>query len=46
MRFTYTGRNLLTFTKYDGIDPEVNSNLTYGRVGNTKQHLGGIEITF
>ena len=46
VRFTYTGRNLLTFTKYDGIDPEVNSNLTYGKVGNTKQHLGGIEITF
>ena len=46
VRITYTGRNLLTFTKYDGIDPEVNSNLTYGKVGNTKQHLGGIEITF
>ena len=46
VRITYTGRNLLTFTKYSGIDPEVNSNLSYGKVGNTKQHLGGIEITF
>ena len=46
IKFTFTGRNLLTFTKYDGIDPEVDSNLTYGIGGNTKQFLGGIEITF
>ncbi len=46
VKVTFTGRNLLTFTKYTGIDPEVNSNLTYGMTGNSKQYLGGIEITF
>lgn len=45
-RITFTARNLLTFTNYSGIDPEVNSNLTYGIAGNSKQILGGIEITF
>ncbi len=43
---TLTGRNLLTFTKYSGLDPEVDSNLTYGIPGNTLQVLGGIEIKF
>jgi TonB-dependent starch-binding outer membrane protein SusC len=46
VKVTFTGRNLLTFTKYTGIDPEVNSNLTYGIAGNSKQYLGGLEITF
>ena len=46
VKFTFTGRNLLTFTKYSGIDPEINSNLTYGVAGNSKQFLGGVEITF
>ena len=43
---SFTGRNLLTFTKYEGIDPEVNSNLTLGLPGNSKQFLGGIQIQF
>ena len=46
LKITFTGRNLLTFTKYPGIDPEINSNLTYGVGGNSKQFLGGIEINF
>ena len=46
LKLTFTGRNLLTFTKYSGIDPEINSNLTYGVGGNSKQFLGGIEINF
>lgn len=46
VKITFTGRNLLTFTKYSGIDPEINSNLTYGVAGNSKQFLGGLEITF
>ncbi len=46
IKLTFTGRNLLTFTKYSGIDPEINSNLSYGVAGNSKQYLGGIEITF
>jgi hypothetical protein len=46
VRFTFTGRNLWTVTKYPGIDPEVDSNLTRGRVGASKQYLFGIELTF
>ncbi len=46
VKITFTGRNLLTATKYTGIDPEINSNLTYGVAGNSKQYLGGLEITF
>ncbi len=46
VKVTVTGRNLLTFTKYSGIDPEINSNLTYGMTGNSRQVLGGLEITF
>ena len=44
--FTLTGRNLLTFTNYEGMDPEVDSNLTLGIPGNTLQVLGGIELKF
>lgn len=43
---TLTGRNLLTFTKYEGLDPEVDSNLTLGVPGNTLQVLGGLELKF
>lgn len=46
LRVSVTGRNLLTATKYTGLDPEVDSNLTVGLPGNTRQVLGGIEITF
>lgn len=46
VRVSFTGRNLLTATKYTGIDPEVDSNLSIGLPGNTKQFIGGIEITF
>jgi TonB-linked SusC/RagA family outer membrane protein len=41
-----TGRNLLTFTKYPGVDPEVNSNLTLGSYPNTKQFVGGLDVQF
>ena len=40
----FTGRNLLTFTKFRGIDPEVNRNVSYGVNPNTKQMSVGIEI--
>ena len=43
---TLTGRNLLTFTKFSGVDPEVDSNITVGIPGNTLQVLGGIELKF
>ena len=46
LKITLTGRNLWTVTSYGGIDPEVNSNLTLGKVGNSKQYLFGAEITF
>jgi len=46
VKFTFTGRNLFTVTKYTGIDPEVDSNLAMGRVGNTKQFLFGLELGF
>lgn len=46
LKLSFTGRNLLTFTKYSGIDPEIDSNVTYGFVGNSKQYLFGLELTF
>lgn len=41
-----TGRNLLTFTKFTGPDPEVNSNLSMGTNPNTMQFTVGTELTF
>ena len=46
VKVTFTGRNILTATKYTGIDPEVDSNVSLGRLGNSKQFLFGIELTF
>ena len=46
IKISFTGRNLFTATKFSGIDPEVASNLTLGRVGNSKQYLLGLELTF
>ncbi len=45
-RIFVTGRNLLTFTKYLGPDPEIDSNITLGANPNTKQFSFGAEITF
>ncbi|WP_353546780.1 SusC/RagA family TonB-linked outer membrane protein [Rhinopithecimicrobium faecis] len=42
----YTGRNLLTFTKYSGPDPEIDANLTTGANPNTKQSVIGIQLLF
>ncbi|MCG1036199.1 SusC/RagA family TonB-linked outer membrane protein [Polaribacter sargassicola] len=39
-----TGRNLLTFTKYTGPDPEVDSNISLGANPNTKQITFGVDI--
>lgn len=46
VKFTFTGRNLFTITNYKGLDPEVAGNLTAGRIGNSKQFLFGMELTF
>jgi TonB-linked SusC/RagA family outer membrane protein len=45
-RFYVTGRNLLTWTKFTGPDPEVDSNLGLGTNPNTKQVALGLDITF
>lgn len=42
----FTGRNLLTITKYEGPDPEVDSNLSLGPNPNTKQYSIGVELKF
>jgi TonB-linked SusC/RagA family outer membrane protein len=42
----FIGRNLLTFTGYDGYDPEVNSNITLGNYPNTRQYSFGLQVTF
>lgn len=41
-----TGRNVLTFTKFNGPDPEIDSNLTLGAYPNSKQYSVGVELTF
>jgi len=46
LKISFTGRNLLTVTNFTGVDPEVHGNLTYGRVGASKQYLFGLELTF
>ena len=40
----FTGRNLLTFTKFRGPDPEVNRSVSIGVNPNTKQMSIGVEI--
>ncbi len=42
----FAGRNLLTFTKFQGIDPEVNRSVTIGANPNTKQLSVGVELGF
>ncbi len=42
----FTGRNLFTWTGFEGPDPEIDSNLTLGANPNTKQISVGLEITF
>ncbi|MBR5103802.1 MAG: SusC/RagA family TonB-linked outer membrane protein [Bacteroidales bacterium] len=46
LKLSFTARNLFCLTNYSGVDPEVAGNLTYGRVGNSKQYLFGLELTF
>lgn len=45
-KVAFTARNLFTLTNYSGIDPEVDSNVSLGIVGNSKQFLLGVELTF
>ena len=46
VKFYVTSRNLWTLTKYNGPDPEVDSNLSLGANPNTTQVSFGIDITF
>ena len=46
VRIYFTARNLLTVTKYTGFDPEADTNLTYGRYPNSRQFVGGLQLTF
>lgn len=48
LRVYFTGRNVFTVVNKDfrGIDPEVDSNLTLGRVANTRQFVFGLDFTF
>lgn len=45
-RVYFVGRNLLTFTKYQGYDPEIDNNVQLGNYPNTKQYTLGLELTF
>ena len=46
VRLTATARNLFTVTKYSGVDPEVNENVSYNTFPNTRQYTIGIEVAF
>lgn len=45
-RIYFVGRNLLTLTKFRGIDPEVNQSISFGANPNTKQLSLGVELSF
>ncbi len=42
----FAGRNLLTFTRFRGIDPEINQSVSIGANPNTKQFSLGVELGF
>ena len=44
--FRFTGRNLLTATKYTGYDPEPGSNIVAFWYPNTRQYEFGVDVTF
>lgn len=45
-RIFFSGRNLLTFTRFQGIDPEVNHSVSMGVNPNTKQLSVNFELGF
>lgn len=46
VNFFVIGRNLLTFTKYRGYDPEPDTNLVRFNYPNTRQFVFGVELSF
>ena len=45
-RFFLQGQNLLTFTKFSGLDPEVSANIYRAQYPMSKQFTFGVEINF
>jgi hypothetical protein len=46
IRFYILGQNLLTWTKWKGLDPENDSNISLGEYPNPRAITAGIDITF
>ncbi len=46
MRVYAQGQNLLTFTKFSGVDPEVSSNIYRAQYPATRQFTFGVELNF
>lgn len=46
IRVYFTARNLFTCTGFTGYDPEIDSNLALGNYPNSRQFVGGIQVTF
>lgn len=40
------GQNLITWTKFEGFDPEDDANLTLGRYPTSRQFTFGLDVTF
>ncbi|MGL4994113.1 MAG: SusC/RagA family TonB-linked outer membrane protein [Bacteroidales bacterium] len=45
-RIFVQGQNLFTLTKFQGFDPEVDSNLTFGRYPSSRQFVFGLDLKF
>lgn len=46
VRVYFIGRNIFTATPFSGYDPEVNSNMALGDYPNSREFVGGIQLTF
>ena len=46
VRFYVTGRNILTFTNFTGLDPEIDDAVLAGDNPGTKQYVFGVELKF
>lgn len=46
VRVYVQGQNLLTWTKFEGFDPEDDTNVTFGRYPTSRQFTFGLDVTF
>lgn len=46
VRLYVQGQNLLTWTKFEGFDPEDDTNVTFGRYPTARQFTFGIDVSF